>query len=233
MTIFRRVVEKFSGKLTPAPLSLEAALKRCRKRISTAGTLLDVGASNGSWSILARKHFPEMHSFMIEAQQEHEHSLQKLRCNDPAFEYLIAAAGERDGFVNFQEGDLFGGVATHEHAGDGYRQVPMVALDSVVRARALPPPFMLKLDTHGFEVPILEGAMNTLGETVLIIVEVYNFQLSPQSLRFHEIIAYLEQRGFRCVDICDPVFRKDGVLWQMDLFFMPTDSAEFNLNSYY
>lgn len=216
----------------PAPLSLEAALKRCRRRISTAGTLLDVGASNGSWSILARKHFPEMRSFMIEAQQEHEPALQKLTSNDPAFKYLIAAAGESDGFVNFQEGDLFGGVATHEHAGDGYRQVPMVALDSLVRERALIPPFVLKLDTHGFEVPILDGARNSLLETVLLVIEVYNFQLSPQSLRFHEIIAYLEQRGFRCVDICDPVFRKDGVLWQMDLFFMRADSAEFNSNSY-
>jgi len=124
-------------------------------------------------------------------------------------------------------------VATHSQTGTGYRQVPMVALDSVVRERALKPPFILKLDTHGFEVPILEGAKNTLNETLLLVVEVYNFQLSPQSLRFHEIIAYLEQRGFRCVDICDPIFRQDGVLWQLDLFFMRADSAEFNSNNYF
>lgn len=217
----------------PAPISLEAALSRCRGRISHVGTLLDVGASNGSWSLLARRHFPEMGCFMIEAQQEHETALLKLKRGGPSFDYMIAAAGDCDGSVHFQEGDLFGGVATHCPKGDGFRQVPMVALDSVVKDRLLSPPFMLKLDTHGFEVPILEGAEETLRKTVLIVIEVYNFQLMPQSLRFHEIIAYLEERGFRCVDICDPLFRKDGVLWQMDLFFMRADVAEFNSNSYF
>ncbi len=169
---------------------------------------------------------------MIEAQKEHEPALRKLMSGDSSYGYMIAAAGESDGFVHFQEGDLFGGVATHDPAGAGFRKVPMIALDTAVKDRALVPPFILKLDTHGFEVPILEGAKETLRMTQLLVVEVYNFQLTPQSLRFHEIIAYLEERSFRCADICDPIFRKDGILWQMDLLFIRSESAEFNSNSY-
>lgn len=233
MSMLGNAIEKLVALVKPAPVSLAAALSRCRRRIPQVGTLLDVGASNGSWSVFARRHFPEMDCFMIEAQKEHEPALLKLKRNCPSCDYLIAAAGDCDGLVHFQEGDLFGGIATHSPAGHGYRQVPMVALDSVVKDRLFSPPFLLKLDTHGFEVPILEGAQDTLNRTVLLVVEVYNFQLTPQSLRFHEIIAYLESRGFRCVDICDPLFRKDGVLWQMDLFFMRTDAEAFNLNSYF
>ena len=233
MTIFRKTIEKLFAMLKPAPLSLESAISRCRARISQVGTLIDVGASNGSWALLARRQFPEMGCFMIEAQKEHEPDLLKLKRNNSSFDYMIAAAGDCDGFVHFQEGDLFGGVAVHCQTGPGYRQVPMVALDSVVKDRRLFPPFLLKLDTHGFEVPILEGAKETLSKTVLLVIEVYNFQLMEQSLRFQEIIAYLEERGFRCVDICDPLFRKDGVLWQMDLFFMRADSTAFNSNSYF
>jgi len=196
------------------------------------GTLVDIGASNGSWSLLARRYFPEMACFMVEAQEEHAPTLAGLTTSRRGFDYIIAAAGNEDGTVNFQGGDLFGGVATHNRSGDGYRQVPMVAIDSLVKERGLTPPFILKLDTHGFEVPILEGAREALKQTALVVVEVYNFQLAPDSLRFHEMCSYLESRGFRCVDMCDPIFRADGVLWQMDLLFAPEDSAEFTSNSY-
>jgi FkbM family methyltransferase len=231
------VVISFLAKLAAPfrknPATLNAALGRCRTRTPRIGTLIDVGASNGSWSLQARRFFPEMNCFMIEAQQEHEPSLEKLRKKDQRFDYVIAAAGDSDGDILFQEGDLFGGVATRGAPGAGYRQVPMVAVDSVVKSRCLSPPFMLKLDTHGFEVPILEGAQETLSQTELLIIETYNFQLTPECLRFHEICAYLEARGFRCVDMCDPLFRRDGVLWQMDLFFAPAGSSGLQTNSYF
>lgn len=226
------ILEKLAAPFRPAPLSLKSALDRCCRRTPPIGTLIDVGASNGSWSLLARRFFPGMNCFMIEAQAEHAAALEKLKASDPAFDFVIAAAGDRDGMIHFQEGDLFGGVATHNPGESGFRQVPMVAVDTLVRGRGLEPPFLLKLDTHGFEVPILEGAVETLSSTALLVIEVYTFQLMPDSLRFHEICSYLEKRGFRCVDMCDPVFRGDGILWQMDLFFIPANSEEFSKNSY-
>lgn len=230
--MLKKIRERLAAPFRPDHLSLRAALGRCRQRTPQIGTLIDVGASNGSWSLLARRLFPEMSCFMIEAQVEHEPALKKLRSGDDSFDYIIAAAGDSGGSVHFQEGDLFGGAAAHNPDGAGFRLVPMVAIDTLVKERGLEPPFLLKLDTHGFEVPILEGARETLASTSLLVVETYNFQLTPECLRFHEICAYLEDRGFRCVDICDPLFRKDGVLWQMDLFFMPALNTEFTSNSY-
>jgi FkbM family methyltransferase len=231
--MLKNIWERLAASFRPDNVSLRAALDRCRQRTQQIGTLIDVGASNGSWSIMARGFFPGMACFMIEAQAEHEPALKKLRAADDSFDYIIAAAGDSDGFVHFQEGDLFGGVAVHSPSGTGLRQVPMVRLDSLLRSRSLQGSFLLKLDTHGFEVPILEGAGEVLAQTSLLVVEVYNFQLTPESLRFHEMCAYLENRGFRCIDICDPLFRKkDGALWQMDLFFAPADSVWFSTNSY-
>jgi len=230
--MLRKILARLAAPFRPDAVALRAALGRCRQRTPQIGTLIDVGASNGSWSLLARKFFPGMSCFMIEAQVEHAGALEKLKATGPGFDFVIAAAGDRDGSVYFQEGDLFGGVAAHNPTEGGFRQVPMVAVDTLVKERGLQPPFLLKLDTHGFEVPILEGARETLSRTALLVVETYNFQLTPDSLRFHEICAYLEARGFRCVDMCDPLFRTDGVLWQMDLFFIPAQSAEFTTNSY-
>lgn len=230
--MLRKLFKSLSAPFRPSPLSLKSALTRCFKRIPRVGTLIDVGASNGSWSLLASRFSPGMACFMIEAQVEHAAELEKLKAARPVFDFVTAAAGDKDGTVFFQGGDLFGGVAAHDPVGAGFCQVPMVTVDTMVRERGLEPPFLLKLDTHGFEVPILEGARETLACTELLVIEVYNFQLTPESLRFHEICSYLEARGFRCVDMCDPVFRRDGVLWQMDLFFIPANSAEFSTNSY-
>jgi FkbM family methyltransferase len=231
--MLKKIRERLTALFRPDDTSLRAALGRCRQRVQQIGTLIDVGASNGSWSLLARRFFPEVACFMIEAQVEHEPALKTLRKSDGTFDYIIAAAGDSDGSAHFQDGDLFGGAVVKNPAGANFRHVPMVRLDSLLRSRSLKGPFLLKLDTHGFEVPILEGAGEVLAQTSLLVVEVYNFQLTPESLRFHEMCAYLENRGFRCIDICDPLFRKkDGALWQMDLFFAPADSVWFSTNSY-
>ena len=102
-----------------------------------------------------------------------------------------------------------------------------------VARRSLSPPFLVKLDTHGFEVPILDGASRTLEETSLLVVEAYNFDLGPGALRFPDLCRLLEQRGFRCVDLADPMWRpRDGALWQLDLLFVPASRPEFASNTY-
>jgi hypothetical protein len=82
-------------------------------------------------------------------------------------------------------------------------------------------------------VPVLEGASAVLQRTELLIIEAYNFTLTPGCLRFHELCAWLESRGFRCCDLADPMRRPaDGALWQMDLAFAPSSSPLFGNNHY-
>ena len=63
----------------------------------------------------------------------------------------------------------------------------------------------------------------------VIIMEVYNFQISQSALRFHEMCAHMESLGFRCYDMADPMLRDhDKALWQMDLFFCRKDEKIFD-----
>ncbi len=111
------------------------------------------------------------------------------------------------------------------------RKVPATTLDHEV-SRNLPGPFLMKFATHGFELPILAGAMETLKTTSLIVMEVYNSQLNENALRFHEMCAHLETPGFCCADIAAPLSRKrDGLLWQID-FFLRKNAPSF-FNSYF
>lgn len=220
----------------PGPnLSLEAALERCQHRNLEIQTVIDVGASDGRWSLLVQKYFPEANFFLLEARQEHEPALQQVISTQKNFDYLISAAGDTIGSIYFDASDLFAGLASHERFDYNCPTitVPVTTVDHQVQEKELQPPFFLKLDTHGFEVPIFEGARDTLRQTHLICVETYNFQLTQSSLRFHEMCDYLEKLGFRCIDLCDPLHRElDRAWWQIDLLFVPATDPAFQSNQY-
>lgn len=217
----------------PRPISMLAGLYRAAQRGIPVRTVIDIGASNGCWTELARQCYPGADYFLIEAQPTHERALRELKRGNANVDYALVAAGDRNGEIYFDASDPFGGLAMDAPSGVNCITVPVRTVDSLVAERRLAPPFLMKLDTHGFEVPIFVGAGQTLGATELIIVEAYNFTLTPGCLRFHELCAYLEQRGFRCIDMCDVSRRpKDQCLWQMDLFFARGSRPEFQSSAY-
>ena len=215
-------------------VSLDGALRRCRQRTGAVGTVLDVGASDGRWTEVCRRYFPEAYYLLIEAQRPHEPALAALKRSSANLDYVIAAAGDTQGEIYFDATDLLGGIASHTPFPENGITVPVTTLDREVQQRRLAPPYFLKLDTHGFEVPILAGARATLAQTALLMIETYNFNFSAENLRFHQMVAHLETLGLRCVDLCDPLpRRRDGALWQFDLFFAPANSPTFASESYY
>jgi FkbM family methyltransferase len=213
--------------------SLEGALQRLRQRDTSIQTVIDIGASDGRWSIVCRSYFPQAHYVLIEAQSLHESALQALKQHTPNLDYVIKAAGDREGEIYFWENSPTGGIASPQPFADHNIVVPMTSVDALVSEYNLQPPFLLKLDTHGAETMIFEGARQCLKQTAVIIVEVYNFNFAADTVRYPEMNLFLEQRGFRCVDLCDPIYRDlDGALWQMDLFFEPLSSPVFQSNKF-
>lgn len=216
----------------PDPLSLREALRRMSARVPDIGTVIDVGASDGQWSRVARQFFPTARYLLIEANPTHEPALRAYADSAPRVEYMLAAAGDTRGELYFDSSHAFGGVAAHEER-PGMTKLPATTLDHELAVRDLPPPYLIKLDTHGFEVPIFAGAVKTLERAGLLVVEAYNFRLERDSLRFFELCAYLAERGFLPADMCDPMHRRrDELLWQFDLMFMRADRPELAYNQY-
>lgn len=159
-------------------MSTTLAFKRIASRGIAINSVLDVGASNGSWSLEAKQCWP------------------------------------------------------------GARGVPAVTLDGEVKSRGLKGPYLVKLDTHGFEVPILNGAKEVLaqvrlGQANLVVIETYNFQLETDSLKFWQLCQFMDDLGFGVIDISEPMWRfKDDAFWQIDLLFIPKSRPEFSYNRY-
>jgi FkbM family methyltransferase len=216
------------------PVSPEGALRRARARHGQVGTVIDIGASDGRWTRICLPFFPEADYLLIEASAQHEQALQRLSRQAPRVHYLIAAAGDAVGQAHFGAAGRLGGRVWHAPLTSAYTTVvPMTTVDEERRARQLRPPFLLKLDTHGFEVPILEGAAKTLASTEILIVETYNFELKGGTPRFAAMNDYIEGKGFRCVDLIWPLHRPhDEVLWQFDLVFARADHPVFSHQGY-
>jgi FkbM family methyltransferase len=207
-----------------------AAMERLLKRNIAFNTVIDIGASDGRFTLDMLRYFPNANYLCVDAEAQHEPALRELARSRSNVQYLISAAGDREGEIFFQSGkfDSFGGRAA---VADGQNAigVPMTTIDQMVKSRGLKGPFFLKLDTHGFEMLILEGAKETLKETNVFLSEVYNVQIGGNSPLFYEFCAAMEKRGFQCADIIEPLYRpSDQMLWQMDFIFLPKTRPEFS-----
>ena len=61
------------------------------------------------------------------------------------------------------------------------------------------------------------------------MIETYNFRLIESSLLFHDIIAYMRERGFGVIDMSEPHWRVlDFAFWQIDLFFCTLTAPSFS-----
>ena len=214
--------------------TMDGLLVRAARRGIQLRAVIDVGASNGKWAVSAAQHFPEAAFLLVEPLAERAQALAALKAARPQFDHALCALGEKSGEVSFHVAEDLDGIGI---GGPGAptpnRTVPICTLDQVVRERSLRGPFLLKLDTHGFELPILAGAKETLPEIALLIIEVYNFQIADCALRFHEMCAHVEKLGFRCYDLADPMLRvRDAALWQMDFAFLRHDHPLWESNTY-
>jgi len=208
--------------------TMRGAVISLGRRLPNVATIIDVGASNGMWSLLAMESYPHSRYWLIEAQAVHEPALQQFCREHANAGYILAAAGATVGQIYFDTTSPWGGAAGYQPFKENNRVVPVTTIDQQVQAQGLTGPFLLKLDTHGFEVPIFQGASQTLADTAAIVVECYNFKISSESLEFSEMSAWLKERGFHCMDIVDLMRRPgDDAFWQMDMVFLRADRPEF------
>lgn len=228
-----RVIAPTGAQLYRAGADMDYALDWLARRDHQIASILDLGAAQGQWSRVALALFPKARVVGVDPLEERAASLEKLKGENPRFDYVCAVAGEEDGGTAqlAVTADLDG--SSVDGADGERRSVPVHSLDAIARMKGLRGPYFLKFDTHGFEKRILEGASDVLKETRFIVMEAYNFRHTPGTLLFHEMIDYLSQRGFRVSHIVDVLNRpSDGALWQIDLMFARADDPIFDSDAF-
>lgn len=231
-----RLIYRLGGapveKIPPLARQTEQAFETLARLSVPVGTFIDVGASNGSWSLKAMRYFPQSRFHLIEAQRCHQKALDAFVLKHAQASYALAAASDAPGEIYFDfSGGPYAGLASHEpFEGQGKDDVvPCTSIDEEVKRNGLTAPFLIKLDTHGFELPILKGADRTIGEASALFIECYNFDPGPSGLAFWKFCSLLGEMGFRPYDMVEFLHRpRDGFFWQADILFLRADRPEFS-----
>jgi FkbM family methyltransferase len=233
-----RLIAPTGAQLYRAGIDMEYALGWLARRNRRHGDdgiagILDLGAAQGNWSRMALDLFPEARVIGVDPLEERRPFLDRLRAENPRFDYVLAVAGEDDGgTASLSVTDDLDGSSV-DGAEGAMRSVPVRSVDSIVAEKGIPGPYFLKFDTHGFEAPILRSAERTLADTRFVVMEAYNFRHTPETLLFHEMVGFMETRGFRVTHLVDVLNRPaDGVLWQVDLMFARDDDPVFASNGF-
>jgi FkbM family methyltransferase len=189
-------------------------------------TILDVGAYDGQWSWMAAERYPSARFFLIEPQIELSASLAAFCERHPGSRWFQAGAGAvpgerpltiRDGH---QGSTFLPAPSLVEEDSGRQRRVRIVTIDSLLAEAAILMPDLVKLDVQGFELEALRGGQRLFGPVEVFILETSFFRFLPGIPLFHEVIAYMAERGYYAYDFAGSLRRPhDGALGQTDVCF--------------
>lgn len=166
-------------------------------------TILDIGAHNGQFYGWAKKTWPNVPIFMIEANHLHGEKLKSLTQNNQD-NYLITALGDSVRDVTFYtrkdkpwtEGNSY----YKEH---NFWDIPQLVLENKITLKKLDDLFeddavfdLIKVDTQGSELDILKGGENLVNRASAIILEVSYIEYNEGAPSQQETLDYMKEIGF-------------------------------------
>jgi FkbM family methyltransferase len=216
----------------PAPKDLQGdhvlvfqALRRLKRKGFAPDFVLDVGASTGVWSDIAKRIFPEARFLLIEPlYQQHAERCDWYFRKHPDFECVPVAVSDQPGATELNvSSDLYGSSLLHPRDFRSYEPfpVPVSTLDRVARERQLAGRGLLKIDVQFTEHLVLAGALELLPRVDALIIELSLVRYASQPMLFPEMCELLENLGFRYYEDLggwrSPV---DGTQLQKDVLFV-------------
>lgn len=215
------------NKVLPA-VEHEAVLRS----LGTVHTVLDVGANVGQFAVVARRHHPDARILSFEPIPAAGARLQQVFVGDRRFEHLPLALSNEAGRATFHlaaadDSSSLLPIAERqvaEFAGTqsvGTLEVDVARLDDALTRRdALERPVLLKLDTQGTELAVLEGGEETLAQTDHVILEASFVELYVGQAQATDLLRHLFERGFELRAVYDvKLSTNTGEPIQADLLF--------------
>lgn len=207
-------------------------LRSLRRQGVAVRTFLDVGANKGQFSVAARNIFHPRRIHAFEPLPRLSARLDEIARHYPEIVVhpyaLGATAGDAVLYANShsQSSSLLALSDRHLRAFPAARAVDRVTvsvrrLDECVTREDLDSPVLLKIDTQGYELPVLEGASGVLDRVQMLVVETSFTSLYEGERPFLDLLAHVEDLGFEFVRpigfLTDP---HDGEYLQMDALFV-------------
>ena len=165
-------------------------------------TLIDIGVGSGTPSLYNL--FGDSQIVMIDPHPDTA-ELCAPWLENPRFNMMLlnCAAGENEAELSLTLSknsssflERIGSVPDREKVA-----VKVHPLDSLVAKHGLKGPFGIKIDTEGFELGVIRGALNTLKNAEFVIAEVSVKERFVGGYTFSEFIGEMAQTGFEVTDV--------------------------------
>lgn len=202
-------------------------LRLLRERDVPVGTVVDVGVCHGTPELMTV--WPDRRHVLFEPVAEFAETISRNYRNIPHELHQVAVADET-GTIGLKTAAVLPDMeiphssmtaTSASGAGPasdlGMRLVPRVTLDGFLPERELEGPWLLKIDIDEQELKVLKGAIETLRNCSVVIVECQGMQLTQR-------IAAVQAAGFALFDLAEPCYY-DKVCWQCDAVFISKDIA--------
>ena len=206
--------------------TMAAVLDNMRRLGLEPGTVVDVGVGYGTPELWEA--FPRARLLLVEPIPDRfgGAAVEGVRRRAGA-ERVTAAAGAAAGTASItvhrapEMSSVLGGWIGDRDGEGEVREVPVVRVDEEVRSRALPGPYVLKVDVEGAELDVLEGCAGFLEQTEVVLLEVRLFELVPGGAQLHDVIPFMKERGFVAYDLFGGALRlSDGALAVTNIAFV-------------
>lgn len=193
--------------------------------------VVDIGANRGQFALACRKVFPlaQIHSF--EPLEEPSRIFKNIFHDDPnvfLYPFAVGRTGGRTTIhvtidddssslleVSQMQSDLFPGAAEKET-----RHVDVLPLSQALKKGPIPKNSLLKIDVQGSELSVLQGSEDILNDFLYLYIECSFVELYRGQALAHQIISWLNQRGFIFVGIYNIYYGNMGEPIQGDFLFV-------------
>lgn len=205
------------------------ALERARRHGIIPRQIVDIGASNGTWTRDCLRIYPDSRYFLVDPLSENVPHLKALESAQPNVRSWSGALGSAPATLELNtNGDQASFFKSESFPTLNITRVEVRCLDTFLGTELLQPPDFIKADVQGYELEVLKGASRCLTTTQLLLLEVSYRKMYEGLPLAHEVISAVGEWGFRIYDICTYAGRpSDGELVQSDILFAPASSPLF------
>jgi len=187
--------------------------------------ILDIGANSGQTINGFKAKFPESTIYAFEPGIETFNRLEQLYRDTANVHLYNIALGSEKSRLTFHDNEhsvmssfLENGTKIHFGEVIGTREIELTTVDDFCMTHNISKIDVLKIDTQGFDLEVLKGAIGILPNISIILTEITIYPLYENLPEFDEVLKYLRENGFKFAKLYDANYRNEVLAWADFMF---------------
>ena len=211
--------------------------------------VLDIGANEGQFAREIRRILPDAHISSFEPIRETYEKLAKEFKDVHQVDVYQYAIGERNGNVLINRNDFSPTSSilpiSRQQKREFVSRFPQIVnqtvpemsairtLDDVVEELKVSAPYLIKIDTEGYEAHVINGGRKTISGAAIAILETSFYRLYNGQSLFSDIHDMMAELGFYYAgSLASGYSPVDGLPLQQDSIFLPPGYREARVNQF-